>query len=190
MAFAEEFYLHLQGEQKGPYTFADIKNLYDKNLIPEETLYWRDGFDQWQPVSDLCGPPLVIRRRNRRKTQLVTAVALLVFCLVAAYFGPLLREGWKETGPREYSREAAYWAARGFVREEMKRGKRKVSFESFSAATVDLTNINDARVSVRGTVFQSDGLNLSEFWTVAVQFDPAQKSWRLTARTPIETISP
>jgi len=55
LAFSEEYFIHVQGEQKGPYTFPQLKRLYEKNLIPEETLYWRDGMEQLEPVSDLCG---------------------------------------------------------------------------------------------------------------------------------------
>ena len=58
MLSPEVFYLHIQGEQRGPYTIPQIDHLLNSGLIAEETLYWREGLDQWQPVTSL------VRLRN------------------------------------------------------------------------------------------------------------------------------
>ena len=53
MISPEIFYLHLEGEQRGPYTAPQIDHLLNSGLIAEETLYWREGLEQWQPVTSL-----------------------------------------------------------------------------------------------------------------------------------------
>src|ERR1700733_12019673 len=53
MISPEIFYLHIHGEQRGPYTVPQIDHLLNSGLIAEETLYWREGLEQWQPVTSL-----------------------------------------------------------------------------------------------------------------------------------------
>ena len=53
MISPEVYYLHIQGEQRGPYTIPQIDHLLNSGLIAEETLYWREGLEQWQPVTSL-----------------------------------------------------------------------------------------------------------------------------------------
>ena len=117
MAFSEEYYVHLNGQQKGPYTLAQLMGLYAKGFIPEETLYWMDGFDQWQPVADLCGPSLRVWRKKSNKKKISISIGLVLAAGLLAFFGPLVRDGWRETNQRRFTAEAAYWKARGFVRE-------------------------------------------------------------------------
>ena len=55
---------------------------------------------------------------------------LLVIGVVAltAYCEPVLKEGWRETNDRDQTEEGAYWKARGFVREEVKKQDATVAF--------------------------------------------------------------
>ena len=50
MRSPEVFYLHIHGEQLGPYTVPQIDHLLNTGLIAEETLYWCEGLEQWAPV--------------------------------------------------------------------------------------------------------------------------------------------
>ena len=49
----EVFYLHINGEQRGPYTVQHIDHLLNSGLIAEETLFWREGLEQWQPTRSM-----------------------------------------------------------------------------------------------------------------------------------------
>lgn len=182
MAFSEEYFIHVQGEQKGPYTFPQLKRLYEKNLIPEETLYWRDGMEQLEPVSDLCGK----RRRvhlHRFKHLRVTAIVLVAaVALLTAWCAPVLNDVWREANDRDPTREGAYWKARGFVREDVKKQQdADVAFQPYSTATVTFAGA-DATVILPGTLFAKNGTAQKLSWKVAIQYDTARKEWRLPAR--------
>jgi hypothetical protein len=181
MAFSEEYYVHLNGEQKGPYTLPQLMGLYAKGFIPEETLYWMDGFDQWQPVADLCGPSLRVWRKKSTKGRAFLFAGALLAILLTAFFGPLVRDGWRETNQRRFTPEAAYWKARGFVREEVQKQRSNLAFERFNSALVTLTGGTNAEVELPCTLFPPDGSAKSCFWHVDLRFDPATAQWRLVS---------
>lgn len=180
MAFSEEYFIHVEGQQKGPYTFPQLKRLYEKNLIPEETLYWQDGMEQWQAVSDLCGE----RRQDRLRILIQlrgTGIALVaVVALALAYCAPVLKDGWREMNDRDRTQEGAYWKARGFVREAVKKQDASVAFEPYKAAGVTLTGTG-ATVILPGTLFGKNGSEAKMKWRVIMQYDGERKEWRLPA---------
>ncbi len=181
MAFSEEYLIHVQGEQKGPYTFPQLKRLYEKNLIPEETLYWQDGMEQWQPVSDLCGPSGRARSQRMKELRVTGIVLVAVVALVTAYCAPVLKDGWREMNDRSPTREGAYWKARGFVREQVKNQDGSVAFEPYRVATVTLSGTN-AAVTLPGTLFGKDGTGSKMTWRVEMEYDTEKKEWRLPRR--------
>ncbi len=180
MAYSEDYYLHLQGEQRGPYSFVQLKRLYDKNMIPDETLYWRDGLEQWQSVSELCGQPVKVQRKRQLEKRLVLGGAGFLAVILMACFAPIVQEGWKERSQHRYSSEAAYWRARGYVRDELKDRGAKVSFAPLDSTVVDLTGNKQAKVVLRGTVFIPGTPDASHAWDVSLAFEPDKKEWRLT----------
>ncbi len=181
MAFSEEYFINVLGEQKGPYTFPQLKRMYEINLIPEETLYWQDGMEQWLAVADLCGA--ASRKRTRRLKQLRVTGALLVATLVLVIVRcePVLKDGWNEMNDRDETPLGAYWKARGFVREEVKRQDASVAFAPYQAASATLTG-TDATVVLPGTLFGKTGEGASMTWKVAMQYDLDRKEWRLPGR--------
>jgi len=178
VAFNEEYFIHVQGEQKGPYTFPQLKRLYETNLIPEETLYWQDGMEQSQPVSDLCGERRQNRLRHSKQMRLLGAVLVVVVALAAAYCAPVLKDGWREVNDRDQTQEGAYWKARGFVREEVKQQDASVAFEPYKAATVKLTGTG-ATVILPGTLFGKDGVAAKKAWKIVMGYDAQRREWRL-----------
>jgi len=173
VAFPEEYFIHVHGEQKGPYTYPQIKRMYENELIPEETLYWRDGMEQLEPVSDLCGGRKKDRLRRFRQLRTTGLVLFAVIALVTAYFAPMLREGWHEMNARDQTQESAYWRARGFVRESIRKQDESVVFDPYGAANVTLTGTN-ATVILPGNVLGKGKMT----WRVAMQYDVARKEWR------------
>ena len=178
MAFNEEYFIHLQGEQKGPYTFPQLKRLYEKNLIPEETLYWQDGMEQSQPVSVLCGERRQDRLRHFKGLRVIGMVLVAVVALAAAYCAPVLKDGWRELNDKDQTQEGAYWKARGFVRDEVKKQGARVAFEPFQTATVKLTGA-EASVMLAGTLYGKDGLAAKRLFRVGMHYDAARQQWRL-----------
>jgi hypothetical protein len=178
LAFPEEYFIRVEEEQKGPYTFPQLKRLYEKALIPAETLYWQDGMEEWLAVADLCGARS--RKRLQRLKQLrVAGIALVsAAALLTAWCGPVLKNGWKEMNDHDFTQEGAYWKARGFVREEVKQQEASVAFDPYQAASVALTG-TAATVILPGTLFARDGSGSKMTWKVALLYDASRKEWLL-----------
>lgn len=65
-------YLHLDGEQKGPFTNQQLREMWRSGVITSETLYWRDGFSEWQSLAEIieelepqAGPPSIQKQQNQ-----------------------------------------------------------------------------------------------------------------------------
>lgn len=61
----QNYYLAVEGQQKGPFTLDDILSLLSNRQITPATLCWRNGMDNWQAVKDFsefnnnnCPPPI------------------------------------------------------------------------------------------------------------------------------------
>jgi len=181
LAFSEEFFIHIEGKQKGPYTFPQLKRLYDTNLIPEATLYWREGMEHLEAVADLCGTRGRSRLRNLKQLRLTVLVLAAAALLLGLLFGPALRDAWRELNERDCTPEEAYWKARAFVREEVKKQDRSVAFEPFKSASVTLTG-TEATVILPGTLFGKDPTGTKMTWQVAIEYDGQRREWRLPGR--------
>ncbi|MBC8094738.1 MAG: rhomboid family intramembrane serine protease [Akkermansiaceae bacterium] len=46
-------YLHIAGAQSGPFTYAQIGQMFATGEIPPEALYWREGMADWSPSAEL-----------------------------------------------------------------------------------------------------------------------------------------
>ncbi|MGA3169820.1 MAG: DUF4339 domain-containing protein [Chthoniobacteraceae bacterium] len=180
MAFSEEYFIRVEGEQRGPYTFPQLKRLYDTNLIPEETLYWRDGMEQWEAVSDLCGKKRRSRLRHLKQLRVTGAVLAASVVLALAYCAPVLEQGWRELNDHDQTAEGAYWRARGYVRAGFKTQDVSVAFEPFNAGNVTMTG-TEATVILPGKVFAKDGSGKSQAWRVVMMYDGTRKEWVLPA---------
>src|SRR6188768_48680 len=70
----EVFYLHINGEQRGPYTIQHIDHLLNSGLIQETAMFWREGLEQWQPVTNL----VAVRTKKRSRIRPAMVVGVLV----------------------------------------------------------------------------------------------------------------
>lgn len=171
----EMYFLYLDGVQRGPYTVHQIGHMVNSGLIDHDSLFWCEGLDQWQPVRQLVVPKTEIRK-NRFK---LVAVLLCVLALIGAAVWlatPSLKEGWMEQHQIEVSPKAAYWRARGVLREHL--GKlRAVRFSGFEQSKVLLADPKHASVELMA--FSSAGRNAvgEERWLVAVEYDERLKMW-------------
>jgi hypothetical protein len=174
MISPEVFYLHIQGEQRGPYTIPQIDHLLNSGLIAEETLYWREGLDQWQPVTSLVR----LRRKVNpwRKPLLVFGIIFIVGA-VLQFFGSIALVGWKETNQHEYTARAAYWRARSVVRSGGLPDGAIVQFQGFGTARVNLQPPQAADVTLRGEVTLRAGDTHAITWNVPMKFDHEVGEW-------------
>ena len=136
MSSHEAFFVHVQGEQKGPYTIRHLDHLLNSGLIPLETLYWTDGMEQWLPLTELV--PYRHKKRNWKKL-IILGVVLLVLAAFLAFFGPTIADGWRESTQRSYTADGAYWAARGAVRSSGVPSGGVVQFLPMEDARIALT---------------------------------------------------
>lgn len=186
MSFSEQIYIRAEEcPQRGPYSYPQLRRLYDRDLIPHDALYWQEGMEEWQPIAELCGAPMDQRRRRLRLRRLMLALAVICAAACAAFLAPTLREAWKEmdTNEREYTREAAYWRARSFVREELRRSSHaSVTFSRFDPAAVELAGGTGATVTLNGAVFGPEGGSTQTAWRVSLRFNPMGKTWHLAGQ--------
>ncbi len=184
MTTPEVYYLHIHGEQKGPYTQPQVDHLLNSGLIAEETLFWREGLDQWQPVTSL-----VIRRMqpNRWARWLTVLGITVVLLILAQFFGPITLIGWRETNQHDFTPRAAYWRARDAVRNGALAPGALVDFQEIAAATVQMKAPDTARIRVRGEVTEKDGRPRTAAWEVTMKFDPAAREW---SRLTVQEVAP
>ncbi len=170
----EVFYLHIQGEQRGPYTVPQIDHLLNSGLIEEETLFWREGLEQWQPVTNL------VALRKKARPWLKPAIAgglLLILALFVRLFGPSVREGWREVAQHEFSANAAYWRSRDFVRHSSLPEGTLFDFEPASAGEVQLIPPDGAAVTLHGKLTDPHGQSRPATWDIVLHYDSRLKEW-------------
>lgn len=174
MPSPEVFYLHIHGEQLGPYTVPQIDHLLNTGLIAEETLYWCEGLEQWAPVVSLVPKRTVKRTWGKVLAILVASAA---FGLVCAFVGPVLVSGWREASQHEYTAKAAYWRAREVVRNRSVPAGSLVNFASFAKSTVELQPKSRAVVALRGELIDVRGTSQPMIWHVDMTFDEQRAEW-------------
>jgi len=176
----EVFYLHINGEQRGPYTVQHIDHLLNSGLIADDTLFWREGLEQWQPVTILVarrkrGPKWL--KRWAKPVLLVTAIVALLLAVLLRIFGPIALDGWRESSQTEYSESAAYWRARDFVRHTGVEKGAVVQFLSIKSADVKLQPPDAATVVVKGKVIEPRGGTRNSAWRVKLKYHNLRKEW-------------
>jgi hypothetical protein len=177
---AEVFYIYHHGEQRGPYTMKQVNHLYRSSFIDDETLYWREGMEQWQPVTE------IVQRRRRRKRLALWGVLVAVLAgiaLLAWLFGDVTRSAWREMTSGEYTQESAWWRARGLVRAQLADGEH-VDFEPLGNAVVKLHGDHEATVVLAGYVDQHGNDQERRAWRVRMRFDPLRGEWTPVADSP------
>jgi len=91
-----DIYLHLNGEQKGPFPAEQVRTMLASGEITPDTLAWREGMGEWSRVATLLGPPPppapgalpplpppapVQKGMSGWVIALIVGACLLVFCL-------------------------------------------------------------------------------------------------------------
>lgn len=174
MSFREEFYLHVHGDQLGPYTLRQLRHQLETGLISGDTLYWSEGLEQWQPVSSLIPVP---KKIDPRKLAAVAAAVLLPLGALSWFFGPTVVDGWREQTQREFTPHGAYWAARGVVRHELAAAKTVPKFLPFGTARVEMGPGKTAVVQLEGQVLSGGAGGQQAAWKVRLRFDDAVRTW-------------
>jgi hypothetical protein len=185
MPSPECFYLHLAGAQQGPYTIPQIDHLLNSGLIGVETLYWREGLDQWQPVTSLVA---VRKKPQRWIIPTIVGGVLLTGALLVHIFGPVLVDGWQEANQHTFTPSAAYWRSRDVVRTSEAANGTLVEFADFSQAEATLEPPDLARVRLRGTVVTADRMPVPMIWDIPMRFNAESAEW--TGGPPVRVVDP
>ncbi len=171
---AEVFYLQTQGEQRGPYTVQQIDHLLNSGIIGPDAIFWREGMEEWLPVTDL----VALRKPVRRWIKPAIAGAfLLVVLLLGKVLGPTIRIGWKEANQHEFTETAAYWRARDVIRHQAVPPGALVEFAPAAEAHVTLQPPLGAEVQVKGTLTDLQGATREARWSVGLGYDQRLKQW-------------
>ena len=177
MSSPEIFYIHVHGKQRGPYTIGHIDHLLNSGLIDADTLFWREGLEQWEPVTRLVVPRQKQKRQWSKGMLISGAVLFVVLAVAARVFGPITVEGWRETNQREFTELAAYWRARDYVRNHALPSGAMVMFEELEKGKVELRGHDGAGVLLRGELTERGGQTRAAAWQVEMHYDPKSKEW-------------
>jgi hypothetical protein len=186
MQQAEVFHIYHLGEQRGPYSARQVNHLYRCGFICDETLYWRDGMEQWQPVTE------IVERRIRRKRLMkwgIPVAVMAVIGLLVLLFGSVTRDAWRELTSGEYTTESAWWRARGLIRENLP-GDENVVFDPMHTAQIELIGKNTAIVVLGGQLTDGNGRTVQSSWRLEMEFDADARLWRTATTPPPATASP
>lgn len=169
---AEVFYLYHLGEQRGPYTARQVNHLHRCEFIDDDTLYWREGMEQWAPVTQI-----VLRRRKRRRLLgwTLTIAVLAGIGLLVSFFGPVTLNAWRELTSGGFSEEDAYWRSRWMVQQAL-GSSTTVKFDPIEQSKVLLQPPAGASVVLTGTVRDSEGTHRAA-WRIRMVHDAAQQQW-------------
>lgn len=172
----ECFYLLIEGEQRGPYTISQIDHQLNAKLIPETVTFWREGMEDWQPITNLVALRKPVRHWRRRA---ILGALLLVVAFLAKVFGPIAIVGWRESAQYDFTASAAYWRSRDFIRHQVAPPRAVISFSSLSASQVRL---GDRTASVRlNAEIASMGQPVRKgTWEVKLSYEPRLKMWTET----------
>ncbi|MEI9893677.1 MAG: DUF4339 domain-containing protein [Chthoniobacter sp.] len=174
MISPEIFYLHIHGEQRGPYTIPQIDHLLNSGLIAEETLYWREGLEQWQPVTTLVK---LRKRANPWLKRIIIFGFVILIGFFVQFFGSVALLGWREASQHEYTAPAAYWRARGIVRSMALAPGAVVEFSDFANSQIKLQPPDGAAVWLGGEITERTGQTRRVTWLIPLQYDPKAREW-------------
>ena len=169
----EAFFIHHNGEQRGPYTAAQVNHLYGCGFIDDDSLYWREGLEQWLPV-----PQIVLRRKRKHRVLFWSILlgALAAAALFIALFGPVTADAWRELTSGDFTPESAWWRARGLVREQLSKGAH-LRFDPFASAQVSFQGRESATVILGGMLTNSSGAAEHGAWRVLLRYDEGHGTW-------------
>ncbi len=170
---AEVFFIYHNGEQRGPFTAAQLNHWHRCGFIDDETLCWREGLEQWQPVGQIV---LRRKRRNRRLFWYILLGIVVAITFFVKFFGPSIAEWWREHTRGDLTAEDAWWRARGLVRDQLPRGA-EVQFDPFSSARITIQEKVNANVVLGGTFTDSSGKAEHSAWSVALRYDESRGNW-------------
>jgi hypothetical protein len=170
----EVYFIHVNGNQRGPYTSRQICHLVNSGLAPKDALFWCEGMDQWQPVEILLDPSTPASPTRRKWRQIIFASTATLLA-AAGLAGPTISRGWKEERQVERTPLAVYWRARGITREAV-RGSALVNFAPFDPSMVRSLLEDSAEVVLEGTRVDRSGEKPAR-WKVQLQYDKKLKSW-------------
>lgn len=55
---SEAYFLAINGQQTGPFSFAQVQDMWRSGMISAQTLFWYRGERDWRPLGDMAAPPL------------------------------------------------------------------------------------------------------------------------------------
>ena len=171
----ERYFLHVDGAQRGPYTVRQIGHMVNSGIVHTGAMFWCEGLEQWQPVTQLIEPK---KQKQRRRIQLgAGTVAAVGVCLGVFWLAlPTLRQGWREQNQAERTPEAAYWRARGVLREHVGwfTGLR---FKPFDPAKVKLAGEDAATVELEAESSGAFKGQRFERWKVELIYKKRLQMW-------------
>lgn len=171
----ERYFLHVDGAQRGPYTVRQIGHMVNSGIVHSGAMFWCEGLEQWQPVTQLIEPKQA-RKRRRIRVGAGTLVAAAVFAGFLWLALPTLRQGWREQHQVDRTPEAAYWRARGILREHV-GWTNGLHFREFDPAKVLRFEGDDATVEIEAASSGFFGQQRTARWKVELRFDKRLQMW-------------
>jgi hypothetical protein len=171
----ERYFLYLDGVQRGPYTVAHIGHMVNSGIVHHSAMFWCEGLEQWQPVTQL-----IVHKDEKKRRRVNVSAWMLGFLGVLSLFlwmaGPTLREGWREQHQVERSALGAYWSARGVLRAHL-GWFSALRFTDFNPAQVVFVDEGHASVILEADVSGDGAAQRRSRWQVDLRYDKRLQAW-------------
>lgn len=162
--------------------------MVNSGIVHSEAMFWCEGLEQWQPVTQLIVPKGEVTRRRLKfgAGSAVVVAGLLVLFWVCL---PILREGWREQHQVAQDPPAAYWRARGVLRESLGwfTGLR---FRDYDPAMVQMEDAGRAVVELEAQAGKLFGGGENARWRVELVYDKRLRMWMPAESSGAGTLPP
>ena len=171
----ERYFLYLDGVQRGPYTVAHIGHMVNSGIVHNSAMFWCEGLEQWQPVTQL-----IVHKDEKKRRRISFSAWMLgflgVLLLLIWMAAPTLREGWREQHQVERTALGAYWSARGVLRSHL-GWLSALRFSDFNPVQVVFVDDAHASVILEAELSGAGSAQRRGRWQVDLRYDKRLQAW-------------
>jgi GYF domain 2 len=137
-----QYRILIKGQEYGPYTEAELREMFASQTIRSDAHYWYEGMPEWKPVTELpfvasappphpVIPPQLPKQKQKAKFGWLSIIGITVigFFVIIGFFVLILLAGLAShstpsttpvSKPATPKGESGYYASRSFIKTILK----------------------------------------------------------------------